>query len=316
MLEINSNLANLIKAVYNNHINNNDGLLASYIPELAKADKNLFAIAITTIDGVTYSHGDTEKLFTLQSTSKPFTYGQALMDHGTEYVHTRVGVEPSGEAFNSIIELEKNTHRPFNPMINSGAIAIASMLQDKVENHKLIKRDERLLNLFSKLCNRKLSINEDVFISEKKTAHRNRAIAHLLRHFEVIGNDIEESLDLYFKQCSIELNVLDLSQMASVLANGGVHPITKERIFDHDNVTKMIGLMFTCGLYDSAGAWAFNVGIPAKSGVSGAIFGVIPGRMSIAAYSPLIDEHGHSVRGAQAIKEIAERLKLNIFQKI
>jgi glutaminase len=155
----------------------------------------------------------------MQSTSKPFTYGQALMDHCKDFVHSRVVVEPSGEAFNSIIELEKDTHRPFNPMINSGAIAIANMIQDKLENNKLIKREERLLNLFSKLCNKKLSINEAVFFSEKKTAHRNRAIANLLRHFEVIGDDIEESLDLYFKQCSIELNVLDLSQMASVLAN-------------------------------------------------------------------------------------------------
>jgi glutaminase len=250
----------------------------------------------------------------MQSTSKPFTYGQALMDHGKDFVHSRVGVEPSGEAFNSIIELEKDTHRPFNPMINSGAIAIANMIQDKQENNKLIKREERLLNLFSKLCNKKLSINEAVFFSEKKTAHRNRAIAHLLRHFEVIGDDIEESLDLYFKQCSIELNVLDLSQMASVLANGGIHPVSQEKIYDKNIVTKMIGLMFTCGLYDSAGAWAFNVGIPAKSGVSGAIFGVIPGKMGIAAYSPLIDEHGHSIRGAKAIEEIAEKLKLNIFQ--
>jgi glutaminase len=311
---MNSNLNNLIQEIYNNNINNNQGLLASYIPELANINSELFAISITTIDGATYSYGDTKKLFTLQSTSKPFTYGQAVMDHGKDFVHNRVGVEPSGEAFNSIIELEKNTHRPFNPMINSGAIAVASMIQDKVENQKLIKRDERLLNLFSNLCNRKLSINEEVFSSEKTTAHRNRAIAHLLRHFEVIGDDIEESLDLYFKQCSIELNVLDLSQMAAVLANGGVQPITSQKIYDHDIVTKMIGLMFTCGLYDSAGAWAFNVGIPAKSGVSGAIFAVIPGRMGIAAYSPLIDEHGHSVRGSNAIKEISQKLKLNIFQ--
>jgi glutaminase len=310
---MNSDINKLIQEIYENNLNNSQGLLASYIPELAKINPSLFAIAITTVDGKTHSYGDTQNLFTMQSTSKPFTYGQALMDHGADFVHSRVGVEPSGEAFNSIIELEKDTHRPFNPMINSGAIAVASMIQDKIENQQIIKREERLVNLFSTLCNRKLSTNETVFLSEKKTAHRNRAIAHLLRHFEVIGDDIEESLDLYFKQCSIELNVLDLSQMAAVLANGGVQPVSHEKIYDTEIATKMIGLMFTCGLYDSAGAWAFNVGIPAKSGVSGGIFGVIPGRMGIAAYSPLIDEHGHSVRGANALKEISQKLKLNIF---
>ena len=311
---MNQNLNKLLQDVYNSNIKNNQGLLASYIPELAKKRSDLFAISITTIDGVTYSYGDSQELFTMQSTSKPFTYGQALMDHGKEFVHNRVGVEPSGEAFNSIIELEKNTHRPFNPMINSGAIAVASMIQDKVEGPNLIKRDDRVLNLFSKLCNRKLKIDDAVFSSEKKTAHRNRAIAHLLRHFEVIGDDIEESLDLYFKQCSIDLNVIDLSQMAAVLANGGIQPVSKQKIYDKEIVSKMIGLMFTCGLYNSAGAWAFNVGIPAKSGVSGAIFAVIPGQMGISAYSPLIDEHGHSIRGTRALEEIAKKLNLNIFQ--
>jgi glutaminase len=233
----------------------------------------------------------------------------ALEDHGDQFVHSKVGVEPTGEAFNSIIELEKETHRPFNPMINSGAIAIASMIQKRGS----IDREARMLNLFSDLANRKLDYNHDVFLSEKKTAHRNRAIGHLLRHFEVIGDDIEESLDLYFKQCSINVNITDLSLMAATLANQGVQPQSKQKIFKDENIAKIISLIFTCGMYDTAGTWAYQVGIPAKSGVSGAIFSIVPGKFGIAAYSPLIDDHGHSIKGVEAIKEFASKLNLNIF---
>ncbi len=287
-----------------------DGALASYIPELANVNPQQFAMAVVTVDGECVSFGDDQSLFTLQSTSKPFTYGLALEEHGEAFVHSRIGVEPSGEAFNSIIELEKKTHRPFNPMINSGAIAVANMIQDKAN----IQREQRVLNLFSELAGRKLDYNREVFSSEKKTAHRNRAIAHLLRHFEVIGDDIEESLDLYFKQCSINANVKDLAAMAATLANSGVQPLTQKRIYKEENITRMISLMFTCGMYDSAGTWAYTVGIPAKSGVSGALFGVVPGKMGIACFSPLIDGHGHSLRGVCAIREFAKKMGLNIFK--
>lgn len=293
----------LLENIYNLHKDNQEGHLASYIPELAKVDPKLFALSITTIDGKNYFVGNADKLFTLQSTSKPFCYGLALMEHGADYVHDRVGHEPTGEAFNSIIELEKSTHRPFNPMINSGAIAIANMLTKKNE----------VLNLFSKISNRTLAVNEEVFLSEKNTAHRNRAIANLLRHFEVIGDNIEETLDLYFRQCSIEVNVKDLSMMAATLSNRGTQPITKEKIYSDQFTTDMVGLIFTCGMYDTAGTWAYQVGVPAKSGVSGAIFSVVPGKFGIAAYSPLIDDHGHSVRGSNAIKDIMKKLGINIF---
>lgn len=287
-----------------------DGALASYIPELANVNPQQFAMAVVTVGGECVSFGDDQSLFTLQSTSKPFTYGLALEEHGEAFVHSRIGVEPSGEAFNSIIELEKKTHRPFNPMINSGAIAVANMIQDKAN----IQREQRVLNLFSELSGRKLDYNHEVFLSEKKTAHRNRAIAHLLRHFEVIGDDIEESLDLYFKQCSINANAKDLAAMAATLANNGIQPLTQKRIYKEENITRMISLMFTCGMYDSAGTWAYTVGIPAKSGVSGALFGVVPGKMGIACFSPLIDGHGHSLRGVYAMREFAKKLGLNIFK--
>ncbi len=304
-----NNYQEILQALHKKYSSLKAGELASYIPELLNVDPELFSLAITTVDGKSFVAGNIDKEFSLQSTSKPFVYGMALMDHGREYVHKRVGVEPSGEAFNSIIELEKETHRPFNPMVNSGAIAIANMIKDKGGAKKL----ERVLKLFENLCGRSLSINEEIFLSEKKTAHRNRAIAHLLRHFDVIDDDIEECLDLYFKQCSIMVNVQDLSQMAASLANNGVNPLSNKEIFSAHFTTDIISLIFTCGMYDSTGLWAYQVGIPAKSGVSGAILGIIPGKMGIAMYSPRIDSHGHSVRAIAAFRELSTSLKLNIF---
>nr|BDT29020.1 glutaminase A [Bacteriovorax sp. HI3] len=286
------------------------GATASYIPELAKVNPDYFGIAVVTVDGEVYSAGDVAQNFTLQSASKPFVYGMALEEHGREFIRGRVGVEPSGEAFNSIVELEKNTHRPYNPMINSGAIAISSYIQDKDQT----KRLERVLNLFGDYVGHPVSVDEAVFLSEKKTAHRNRSIAHLLRHFDVIGDDIEESLDLYFKQCSVLINTVDLATMAATLANNGVQPKDQKQVIKEEYVSDILSLMFTCGMYDTAGEWAYTVGLPAKSGVSGCILAVVPGKMGIAAYSPLIDQHGHSVRSVNAIKDLVKKYNLSIFK--
>lgn len=286
-----------------------EGAAASYIPELSKVDPNLFAIAVVTCEGETFLAGDTNHQFTLQSTSKPFVYGMALEEYGREFIKSKVGVEPSGEAFNSIVELEKHTHRPYNPMINSGAIAISSFIKDNALNTRL----ERILNLFSQYVGHEVSVDENVFLSEKKTAHRNRSIAHLLRYFEIIGDDIEESLDLYFKQCSILVNTKDMATMAATLANGGIQPKSKKIVIKKDYVKDILSLMFSCGMYDSAGEWAYTVGLPAKSGVSGGLFTVVPGKMGIATFSPLIDQHGHSYRGVNVVKELANKYDLTIF---
>lgn len=302
-------LPTVLKNIHLKNHSIDQGQLASYIPELARVNPALFAISITLVNGETMSFGDSKVDFTLQSTSKPFMYGLALTEHGADYVHSKVGVEPSGEAFNSIIELEKKTHRPFNPMINSGAIAIANQIQSKDSQHRI----DRMLEHFSDLCGRSVKINHQVFESEKKTAHRNRAIAHLLRHFDVIGDDIEETLDLYFKQCSVMVNIENLSQMAATLANNGLQPITKKNIYSATHTRQILSLMFSCGMYDTAGTWAYTTGIPAKSGVSGAIFAVIPGQMGIAVYSPLIDSHGHSVRGLKTLQDFSQLFNLSLF---
>lgn len=305
MKDLDSYLEYLVKK-YQNELS---GAPATYIPELAKADANDFGIAIVTVDGAIYKAGVTNKNFSLQSASKPFVYGLALEEFGRDYVRTKVGVEPSGEAFNSIVELEKKTHRPYNPMINSGAIAISDLITDK----EGVSRLDRILELFSNFMNKPTRIDNNVFISEKKTAHRNRSIAHLLRHFGIISDDIEGSLDLYFQQCSVLANTVDLAMMAATLANGGIQPISQKQVLEKKYIRDIVSLMFTCGMYDTSGEWAYTVGLPAKSGVSGGLLVVIPGVMGIATYSPLIDEQGHSIRGVKAIKEFAEHYNFNIF---
>ena len=300
----------LINELHTKYSSITEGHTATYIPELALADPERFAIVITMVNGDVLAAGDSDLLFSLQSASKPITYGMILEDFGREFVLSKGGVEPSGEAFNSIAELEKRTHRPFNPMINSGAIVVSSLIKGATEE----EREKKLLNLFKRYTGHSVHYDEKVFRSEKNTAHRNRSIAHLLRHFNVIGDDIEESLDLYFKHCSVMVNTKDLSMIAATLANGGINPVTGETAVDPKYVGDILSLMFTCGMYDSSGEWAYSVGIPAKSGVSGGIFGVVPGQMGIAVYSPRIDSKGHSVRGLKVFQELSHKLRLSIFR--
>lgn len=283
---------------------------ATYIPELAKADPRDFAIVVTTVQGEQYKVGNWEKAFSLQSTSKPFVYGMALEEHGRDFVRSKVGVEPTGEAFNSIMELEKKTNRPYNPMINSGAIAISSF----IKGDSFPERLNSMVKVFENYQGHEARIGHEVFESEKKTAHRNRSIAHLLRHFNVIDDRIDEALDLYFMQCSILATTADLSMMAATLANRGTHPLTKKKALSPEFVGDVLSLMFSCGMYDSSGEWAYTVGVPAKSGVSGAIFGVVPGEFGIAVYSPPIDEKGHSIRGLRVFEELSRRCQLSIFR--
>lgn len=303
-------LQNIVSELHDKYKDLKEGSPASYIPELAHANPDHFSIVITSSTGEVFEAGNSDVLFSLQSTSKPLAYGMVLEDYGREFVLSKVGVEPTGEAFNSIVELEKHTHRPYNPMINSGAIAISSLIKGK----NPIERMDKVLHLFENYVGRSLSYDLKIFESEKNTAHRNRSIAHLLRHFEVIGDDIDESLDLYFKQCSIMVSTKDLSMLAATLSNGGTNPLTLKRAIQSRYVGDILSLMFTCGMYDSSGEWAYSVGIPAKSGVSGAIFGVVPGKLGIAVYSPPIDSKGHSIRGLKVFEELSHRLGLSIFR--
>jgi glutaminase len=286
----------------------NDGEVATYIPELAKANPDHFGICLTTLDGTCHAFGDCDQEFTIQSISKPLVYGIALAALGREGVHKKVGVEPTGDAFNAII-LDEKTRRPFNPMVNAGAIATAALVPGKT----LAERRESVLATFSAAAGRRLSIDEKVYQSELDTGHRNRAIAHLMLNFGMIEGDVTEILDLYFMQCSILVNCRDLAMIGATLANVGTNPVTKEHVFETASVQDVLSVMFTCGMYDYAGEWAVRVGIPAKSGVAGGILAVINRQFGIGTYSPRLDAQGNSLRGIKACADLADELGLHAF---
>lgn len=285
-----------------------DGAVADYIPELALANPNWFGICVATVDGQVFEVGDCDQLFTIQSISKAFVYGLALEDHGREYVNSKVSVEPTGEAFNAIV-LDEITNRPYNPMVNAGAIATADLIKGKGGTERL----KRLLDMFRRYTGREHDLNVPVFLSEKATGHRNRAIAYLMLNFGMISERIEETLDLYFQQCSILVNAHDLAMMAATLANGGVNPITGERAIDEHYVQDVISVMLTCGMYDYSGEWAYRVGIPAKSGVGGGITAVVPGKLGIGTFSPPLDAKGNSTRGIKVCEDLARDFGLHLF---
>ena len=284
------------------------GKVADYIPQLGKADPATFGIALATVNGEIYATGDANHLFTIQSVSKPFMYGYALQHYGREYVLHHVGVEPTGEAFNSIV-LDEVANRPFNPMVNAGAIAVAALMPGETEEERIAT----MLNLFSDLAGRRLEIDEQVFQSEHATGHRNRAIAYMMLNTGMIERDPIEALDLYFRQCSITISCRDLAMMAATLANDGVNPVTGVSVFDPHYVRDVLSVMNSCGMYNYAGQWSYEVGMPAKSGVSGCIMAVIPGQVGVAVYSPPLDPQGNSVRGIKVCQDISNEFDLHAF---
>jgi glutaminase len=286
-----------------------DGELATYIPELAKSNPDWFGISVATVDGQLFQVGDFEQNFTIQSISKVFVYGMALEDHGREKLLKKVGVEPTGDPFNSIIRLDEDSKRPDNPMVNAGAIATTSLIKGTDPTERL----NRLLELFRRYVGHEVFIDISVFMSERSTGHRNRAIAHLMRNFGMIDNHIDENLDLYFQQCALLVNAQDLAIMAATLANKGIHPLTQEQAIQPSYVRDVLSVMYTCGMYNFAGEWAYRVGIPAKSGVSGGIMAVVPGQAGIAVFSPLLDNHGNSVRGLRVFEALSQAYGFHLF---
>jgi glutaminase len=286
-----------------------DGAVATYIPELAKVDADGFGIVIATVDGQVYEVGDSRLPFTIQSVSKPLAYGVALEDRGPERVAQAVGVEPSGEAFNSI-SLEPGTGRPLNPMINAGAIAVAGLIGGDTPAARL----ERLIGALSAYAGRELAVDEAVFASERDTGHRNRAIGHLLRNYGIVDGDPEPALELYFRQCAVQVSCRDLAIMAATLAAGGVNPISGERAVSAATVPSILSVMTTCGIYDFTGEWVYRVGLPAKSGVGGGIMAVLPGQLGIGVYSPRLDPRGNSVRGVAVCAALSAELGLHFLR--
>ena len=284
-----------------------DGRVADYIPELARAGAEWFGISVVTLDGQVCEAGDAQLPFTIQSISKPLVYGMALDHHGIDEVLRRVGVEPTGDPFNAVM-LDERSCRPHNPMVNAGAIAMSDLIPGGGATERL----RRLLETFRRYTGREVAIDGAVFTSERETGHRNRAIAHLMRNFGMLSPRIEESLDLYFQQCSILVTSRDLAAIAATLANGGVNPLSGERAVEAAHVRHVLSVMYSCGMYDSAGEWAFEVGLPAKSGVAGGIMAVVPGQGGIGVFSPPLDRSGNSVRGVAVCRDLVERYDLHL----
>lgn len=285
------------------------GELADYIDELAAADPEKLGVALCTTSGNLYSAGDDDCEFTIQSISKPFVYALALEELGAAEVHKYVGVEPSGEAFNAI-SLEEDTHRPANPMINAGAIAVNQLINGAESSVQ--ERVEKIRAFFSKLAGRELRIDASLVESELENAHRNLAIAHLLREFGMVQDQAHDAIDSYTQQCAVLVTVRDLAAMAATLANGGVQPISGERVCSAAAARITQAVMTSAGMYDGSGQWMVNVGIPAKSGVAGGLIGTMPGQLGLASLSPRLNEQGNSVRGVRIFREMSASLGLNL----
>jgi glutaminase len=288
--------------------NNLQGEVARYIPELGKVAPDQLGVAVMLAKGELISVGDCESPFTIQSVSKAFSYAMLLDALGPDEVAKVVGVQPSGEPFNNIT-LDPRTQRPFNPMLNAGAIAVAGGLYECFGEESFA----RMLRVFGDAAGRPLAVDEAVFQSEQATGDRNRAIGHLLRAAGVFKAPVDAVLELYFRQCSVLVTARDLAAMAATLSNLGTHPRTDANIFSPLTVRQTLSVMFTCGMYDGAGNWACNVGVPAKSGVGGGILAVINRQLGIGVFSPRLDAAGNSVRGQLACIHLAEELGLHVF---
>ena len=304
----------IIDGMYNSCRTISEGTVASYIPQLAKYSPDYWGVSLCTIDGQRHSIGDVHIPFTLQSASKPFNYALAINELGADVIHKFVGHEPSGESFNFIKLGHDN--KPHNPLINAGAILIASLIQKEM---KLADRFDYLQNQYRKINGGEyLGFNNAIFLSEKETANRNFALGYYMKENNCFppGSSLEETLDFYFQMCSIEVNANSAAVMAATLANGGFCPITDEEVLSSTSVRNTLALMHSCGMYDYSGGFAFRVGLPAKSSVSGAIILVIPNVMGMCLWSPPLDHIGNSVRGVRMCEQLVEGFNFHHYDNL
>lgn len=306
-----------LEDLYRRHLPLDTGSVASYYdavrgyypPELAGDEQDRFAISVASTDGRVFDVGDSLLPFPLQSLSKVFAYATALADRGRRRVLEQVGVEPSGDAFDSITFDERN-HRPHNPMVNAGALVTSSLVRGAAMDEKFA----RIVSVLrSCAANDELDMDQATFQREMGGADRNRATAYLMRSQAMLEGDVEAILALYLRQCSVHVTCRDLAVMAATLANGCENPLSGKQVLPRGGARDVISVMYTCGMYDAAGQWTYDVGLPAKSGVSGGILVVVPGKGGIAVYSPGLDAYGNSVRGIRVCEEISDRMGLHVF---
>ena len=284
-----------------------EGKNADYIPALAKVDSKLYGIALVTADGKVFKKGDVEARFSIQSISKVFTLASVLETAGAKAVMEKLGVDATGQVFNSIVAIEQLRGREMNPFVNPGAIAATSLVEGATAEEKWA----RILAMHEAFAGRKLGIDEEVYRSEAATNERNQAIAKLMHAYGRLYFEPLASTDVYTRQCSISVNAFDLAVMAATLANGGRNPVTGKQVISSENVPRILAVMATAGLYDDSGIWLYEVGLPGKSGVGGGIIAVAPGRFGIAVFSPPLDAAGNSVRAQKAIRHVSAALQAN-----
>ncbi len=287
----------------------NDGAVADYIPELGKADPAHFGISLATLDGHVYEVGDTKIPFTIQSMSKPFVFALALDTLGASKVESAIGVEPSGDPFNSI-RLNAENH-PFNPMVNAGAIACTGLIHEARGDGTF----EYIRQALGRFAGRELGVDEAVYASESATGDRNRAIGYLLRTNAVLRDRVDLVLDVYFRQCAVLVTARDAAVMAATLANRGINPVTGEQVMTPYAISRALSVMTSSGMYDYAGEWIYRVGIPAKSGVGGGILAALPARLGLGSYSPRLDKHGNSVRGIKVCEALSSHYDLHMLNR-
>ena len=299
----------VVKEAYQKFLSDTSGKNADYIPFLAQVDSKMFGVAVVSTDNQAFSVGEVNYAFSIQSISKVYTLALAMEELGADRVFERVGSEPTGRAFNSVTAVVEMPTHTGNPLVNAGAIATTSLISGKDANDKW----NTILNFYSRAAGEKLTLIDEVYKSEAATNAGNKALSMLLAKYERIYADPFESVDIYTKQCSVGVNVVQLARMGATLANNGKNPVTGEQVIKAANVPYILSTMMMAGLYDGSGGWAWKVGLPAKSGVGGGIVAIVPGKGAIAVFSPRLDEAGNSVKAQRVIEYVADKLDFNLY---
>lgn len=307
-----SRVTALLREAHTRYASQGAGVVADYIPVLAEADPALFGLSLTEVDGTVHRVGDTDISFSIQSISKAFVLALVCEAIGHEEVHRIVGVNNTGLPFNSVIALELNDGSPMNPMVNAGALATTALMPGATAAEKWQAVQEGL----SRFAGRRLEVDERVLASESASNHRNQGIADLLTSYGRLLGDPAEIVDVYTRQCSLLVTADDLAVMGATLADGGVTPVTGQRVVSPEVCRDTLAVLAACGMYETSGEWLFEIGLPAKSGVSGGIVAIAPGKGALGAFSPPLDPAGNSVRGQRACAYLSRALGLNLFASL
>ena len=302
-------VARLVAEAHEHYRRLDEGVVADYIPALARVPRDLFGICVADVNGTVLSAGDVRHEFSIQSISKPFVFALICQEIGAEEARNKIGVNSTGLPFNSVMAIELNADRTMNPMVNAGAMATTSLAPGATAEAKFAF----IQNGLSRFAGRALTVDEEVYRSEADTNLRNRGIAKLLEGYGRMYFDALETADVYTRQCSLNVTVRDLAVMGATLADGGVNPVTGEQVIDAAHCKRVLAALATAGLYEQSGEWLYEIGLPGKSGVSGGILTVAPGKGGLGTFAPPLDSAGNSIKGQRVTKFLSERLGLNLF---